>query len=40
MRATEFMVRACDPKSLTVHDVMEDSVYAIGGYDEARASPI
>ncbi len=29
MRASEFMVRACDPKSLAVHDVMEDSVYTI-----------
>ncbi len=30
MRATEYMVRACDPKSLTVHDVMENNVYTIG----------
>lgn len=26
MRRTEFMLRACDPKTLTVHQLMEDAV--------------
>lgn len=26
MRRTEFMLRACDPKTLTVHQLMEDNV--------------
>ena len=29
MRATEYMVHACNPQSLTVHSLMEDDVYMI-----------
>jgi hypothetical protein len=36
MGAAEFMVRACDPQSLTVHDVMEDSVLFTIGPDTTR----
>lgn len=30
MRATEYMVKACDPKTLTVHSLMQDAVYTVG----------
>ena len=30
MRATEYMVKACDPLSLTVHSLMQDAVYTVG----------
>ena len=30
MRATEYMVRACDPKTLTVHSLMQDAVHTVG----------
>ncbi len=30
MRATEYMVKACDPLSLTVHSLMQDAVHTVG----------
>lgn len=30
MRATEFMVQACNPRSLTVHSLMQDAVFTVG----------
>ena len=30
MRATEFMVKACDPRSLTAHSLMQDALYTVG----------